>query len=223
VTTTTTRMATRGRTVMSARSSFDARTIAQGLAWDIGLPLIAYYALHLLGVEDFAALLAATAAAAVRIGWVAVRDRSLNLFATVMLLVFGIGLALAFMSGDARFLLLKGSIVTASVGVVFLITAARGRRPLTLAAEQSWAPSRAREIAEEYLTDPQVRRGHRVSSVVWGTVLLAEAAMRVPLVYLLPINIMVGLSTALLVVTIGGLVAWNARYATQAQRRAQKK
>jgi len=25
------------------------------------------------------------------------------------------------------------------------------------------------------------------------------------------------------VVTIGGLVAWNARYATQAQRRAQKK
>jgi hypothetical protein len=50
----------------------------------------------------------------VRIGWAAVRDRSLNLFATVMLLVFGIGLALAFMSGDARFLLLKGSIVTAS-------------------------------------------------------------------------------------------------------------
>jgi hypothetical protein len=41
--------------------------------------------------------------------------------------------------------------------------------------------------------------------VVWGTVLLAEAVVRVPLVYLLPINIMVGLSTALLVVTIGRL------------------
>jgi hypothetical protein len=92
-----------------------------------------------------------------------------------------------------------------------------------LAAEQSWTPSRAREIAEEYLTDPQVRRGHRVSSTVWGTVLLAEAAVRVPLVYLLPINVMVGLSTALLVITIGGLITWNARYATQAQRRTQKR
>jgi hypothetical protein len=140
-----------------------------------------------------------------------------------VLLVFGIGLALAFMSGGARFLLLKGSIVTASVGAVFLITAVCGRRLLTLAAEQSWTPSRAREIAEEYLTDPQVRRGHRVSSTVWGTVLLAEAAVRVPLVYLLPINVMVGLSTALLVITIGGLITWNARYATQAQRRTQKR
>lgn len=48
--------------------------------------------------------------------------------------------------------------------------------------------------------------------MVWGTVLLAEAAVRVPPVYLLPINVMVGLSTALLVVTIGGLarpVRWH--------------
>jgi fructose-specific phosphotransferase system IIC component len=47
--------------------------------------------------------------------------------------------------------------------------------------------------------------------------------VRVPLVYLLPINVMVGVSTALLVVTIGGLIAWNARYAIQAQRRTQKR
>lgn len=208
---------------MDARSSFNPRMIARGLAWDVGLPMVAYYGLHLAGVGDFVALLAATAAAAVRIAWVAVRDRSLNLFATVMLLVFGIGLALAFVSGDVRFLLLKASVGTAAVGLVFLVTAARGRRPLTLAAEQSWAPARAQQIAQEYLTDPHVRRGHRVSSTVWGTGLLAEAAVRVPLVYLLPINVMVGLSTALLLTTFGGLIVWNARYVARVQRRAQNK
>ena len=40
-----------------------------------------------------------------------------------MLVVFGLGLALAFVSGDARFLLLKNSFVTGAVGLMFLATA----------------------------------------------------------------------------------------------------
>lgn len=205
---------------MTDRPGIDVPSIVRGLAWDVGLPLLAYYALHLAGVSDWIALLAATGAAALRIVLVAVRDRALNLFATVMLLVFGIGLGLAFVSGDPRFLLLKASVVTGAVGMVFLITAARGRRPLTLAAEQSFSPSRTAELAEEYRTDPDVRRGHRVSSTVWGIALLAEAAVRVPLIYLLPISVMVGLSTAMLIATIVGLVVWNARYVARAQGRA---
>jgi hypothetical protein len=197
---------------MTIRSGSDAMMIVRGLAWDVGLPLVAYYGLHLVGVSDWIALLAATSAAALRIGWIALRDRMLNLFATVMLLVFGLGLVLTFISGDARFLLLKESIVTAAVGVTFLVTAMRGRRPLTLAAKQSWEPSHAVEFAEEYRTDPHVRHVHRVSSAVWGTVLLIEAAVRVPLVYLLPISVMVGVSTAMLVLAFGGLITWNAWY-----------
>jgi hypothetical protein len=74
----------------------------RGLAWDVGLPLAAYYGLHALGVADWPALLAATAVAGLRIVWVAVRDRRLNAFATIMLVIFGIGLILSFVSGDAR-------------------------------------------------------------------------------------------------------------------------
>ena len=54
--------------------------------------------------------------------------------------------------------------ITASVGVVFLVTAIRGRRPLTLAALQSFVPSRAAVAAQEYATNPHVRRGHRSTS-----------------------------------------------------------
>ena len=57
----------------------------RGLAWDVGLPLAAYYGLHALGAADWPALLAATAVAGLRIVRVAVRDRRLNAFASMML------------------------------------------------------------------------------------------------------------------------------------------
>ena len=129
----------------------------RGLAWDVGLPLAAYYGLHALGA--------------------AVRDRRLNAFATMMLVVFGIGLILSFVSGDARFLLLKDSITTAVVGLTFLVTSLRGT-PLTLAAAQGFRPADRERIAEQYRAEPVVRRAYQVSSRVWGIGLLTarEAA-----------------------------------------------
>ena len=187
------------------------RLMLRGLGWDVGLPVLGYYALHLAGVNDFIALLVASLLAAARIGWVAVRERELNPFATVMLVVFGIGLVLAFVSGDPRFLLLKNSIVTGVLGLVFLGTTLFGT-PLTLAASQSFQPARKAELRDEYDTDPHVRRGHRLSSIVWGVGLLAEALIRVPLVFLLPIDVMVALGEVMTIAVIAGLLAWNIWY-----------
>ncbi len=192
-----------------------AFSLVKGLAWDVGLPVAAYYLLRALGASEWVALLAATVAAGVRVLWTALRDRTLNLFGAVMLLVFGLGLVLAFVAGDPRFLLLKASFVTGSVGLAFLGSAVFGNRPLTLAAEQSWNPDRAAEIAEEFQREPAARRAHRFVSSVWGVALLAEAVVRVPLIYLLPIDVMVGVSTALQVVTFAGLGVWTVRYAAR--------
>jgi hypothetical protein len=195
----------------------DIRMLVRGLAWDVGLPVLAYYVLHVLGASDWVALLASTVLAGLRVVWVAVRDRSLNLFATVMLIVFGLGLILTFVSGDPRFLLLKESFVTGAVGLTFLVTAVVGHRPLTLAARQSWAPAEASALAEQYGSDPDVRRGYRFTSLVWGGVLVGESAIRVPLVYLLPVDVMVGLSTAMLVAAFVGLSIWTARWVARAE------
>jgi hypothetical protein len=186
-------------------------TLLRNLGWDVGLPVVTYYALHFLGASDWMALLAGSLAAGTRIVWPAVRDRTLNLFASVMLATFLIGLALAFVSGDPRFLLLKGSIVTGSIALGFLVSTALGR-PLTLAASQAWNPAHAAAIAAEYRDDPRVRRGHRTCSLVWGCGLLAEALIRIPLIYLLPISVMVGLSTALTVTAFVLLTAWMIGY-----------
>jgi hypothetical protein len=191
-------------------------TWIQGLFWDVGLSVAGYYGLRLAGVSEWVALLGATLAAGLRIGWVAVRDRKLNPFATIMLIIFGLGLALVFVSGDPRFLLLKHSITGGAISIAFLVSLVAGR-PLTLTAAQSWQPGKAQKLQTLYRTDPDVRRGFRVSALVWGLGGLAEALIRVPLIYLLPLDVMVGLSTAMMVVTNGGLIIWNIRYIARSQ------
>ena len=195
-----------------------ARVMLAGLGWDVGLPLLGYYSLHLAGADDLVALLVASSLAAVRVLWVAVRERTLNPFASVMLMMFGIGLLLVFVSGDPRFLLLKNSVATAVLGLVFLGTAVFGT-PFTLAALQSFQPDRKADLRRGYETDPDVRRGHRVSSSVWGAGLLFEALIRVPLVFLLPISVMVALSEVLTIATLGGLMAWNIWYIRRVKTR----
>jgi hypothetical protein len=186
--------------------------MVRGLAWDVGLPVAAYYALRLAGATDWVALLAASGIAAARTVWGAVRHRTLNQFAVLMLLVYGIGLLLAFVSGDPKVLLLKSSLVTAAVGAVFLVTAILGGRPLTLAAAQSFLPASAEALSERYRSEPHVRRGFRLTSAVWGVGLLAESVLRIPLVVLLPVDIGVGASEGLFVATFVVLMVWNGWY-----------
>jgi hypothetical protein len=191
-----------------------------GLLWDVGAPLVGYYALHLLGASDWVALLVATLAAGLRLVWVAVRRREITWFAAVMLAVFGLGLALAFVGGDPRFLLVKDSFGTALVGLVFLASLFFGK-PLTLSAFQTWQPKEAAEMDGFYRTLPPIRRMFRRSAVVWGLGLLLEAIVRIPLIYLLPIDVMVGLSTAMMVTVIVGLSVWNGWYGKRAGAQAR--
>ena len=188
------------------------RPMLRGLALDVALPLVVYYGLYLLGAGDWTALLAAGGVAGARIVWAAVRERSLNPFATVMLIVLGLGMGLALVSGDPRFLLLKNSVVTGAVGLVFLATTRWGR-PLTLSATQSFMRGRSAGVLEAYRTDPHVRRSFQLDSTVWGTGLLVEAFARVPLIYLLPIPVVVGVSEAMTIAAFSALMTWNVWYA----------
>lgn len=189
-----------------------------GLGLDIGLPLAAYYTLHALGTSDWAALLAATAAAGVRLVAVALWTRRVSWFAAVMLGVFAVGLALAFVGGEPRFLLLKDSFTTATIGAVFLASLL-SEHPLTLAGAQTWRPHQAQALDALYHTMPGVRRAFRISALGWGLGLGAEAVLRVPLIYVLPLHVAVGASTALMITTMVALAVWNAVYITRAARR----
>ncbi len=191
--------------------------MVRGLVLDVGLPLVTYYVLHAAGVSNWFALLTATLVAGARIVLVAVRQRVLNALGFVMLVIFGLGLVLTFATGDVRFLVLKDSIGTGVLGLLFLCFGLAGH-PLTLAAARTWAPDEAAAMSERYRAVPAVRHGHLVVSSVWGVGLLGEALVRVLLVFLLPISVVVGLSTALAVVVIGSLTVWTGWYLRRARR-----
>lgn len=182
-----------------------------GMVWDLGATLGVYYGLRLAGVSERPALLTATVVAAARLVWVALRRRRVTWFAALLLAVFGLGLLASFLVGDARFLLLKDSLVTAGVGTVFLLSAAHGR-PLTLSAAQTSQPWHAAALDALFDRRADVRRRFTVSAVVWGAGLLLEAGIRIPLVYALPIDTAVGLSEVLLWGTIAVLLVWNLGY-----------
>jgi hypothetical protein len=146
------------------------------------------------------------------------QTRHITWFAAVMLAVFGAGTALAFAGGDPRVLLLKDSATTAMIGAVFL-TSLLSERPLTLSAAQTWKPAQAQRLAELYRSEPAARRAFRVSALGWGAGLLGEAALRAPLVYLLPVDLMMGLSTAMMIIAMAGLAIWNVAHITRAARR----
>jgi hypothetical protein len=185
------------------------------LLWDAGLPLAAYYGLRLAGQSEQVALLAGAVLAALRIGWVAARHRKFDGVAALLTAVLAVGLVLSFVSGDARFILVKESFGTTAAGIVLLATA-RGN-PLILVAVR--AGSAAAKRAEIDQAPPAFRHAFVRMSVVWGIALLAEAALRVPLVYLLSPDLMAGLSVVLLLVVIGLLSLWTTWYAGRVQSR----
>ena len=180
------------------------------LARDVGMPMAVYYTLHALGAGDLVALGAGTALAGVFVLADVVRKRRLDAMAGVILAGFTLGIALTLVSGDARFVIAKESIASALFGAAFLVSVAVGK-PLTyLAARHRLAesdPDAAAAFERRYRTVPDVRRSMRTLAVLWGAGLLCEAALRVVLVYHLPVSTMVWLSTVLTVVTIGGLIA----------------
>jgi len=73
--------------------------MVSSLAWDVGPSVAAYYGARALGCSDYVSLLAGTVASALRLIWVAVRDRRVDAFAMFLMVLFGVGLALTFFTG----------------------------------------------------------------------------------------------------------------------------
>jgi hypothetical protein len=179
-----------------------------GLFWDAGLPMIAYYVLRVAGVSEWTALLTATFVAGARVTWVAVRSRRVTWFGAMMVLVFGIGLALAFITGDPRLILAKNSVSSALIGSCFLVSLAFAR-PLTLIAFQTWRPRDAQMWHTAYVSEPAVRKVFRTAAVAWGLGMLAAAALRLPIVYLLPLDVAVAAAAIPGVIVMSALAIWT--------------
>ncbi|MGV9250411.1 VC0807 family protein [Streptomyces sp. NPDC003697] len=178
----------------------------QPLLLDVALPLGAYYLLREgLGTSAFAALAWSSVAPAVRTGWAAVRQRTTNGLALLILIVNVVGLLLGFVSGDPRLMLLKDSAISSTVGIGILVSVALGKPMMTAGMKPFLVKGDAvREAAWERLKRDSAafRRAERVFSLVWGVVLLGECVVRGVGAYTVPVDTMVGLGSVVMVATM---------------------
>ncbi|MFI9274285.1 VC0807 family protein [Kitasatospora sp. NPDC052896] len=181
-----------------------ARASRIGLACDIGLSPATFYGSQAIGCSVTTSLLAATAVAVVRLLWTVTRNRRLDAVAGLMLATYALGLTIALLAHDERLLLVRDPATSALAGLVFLASCATRTPALAYLA---------RRLPSGPVPDtPAVRRARRQLTAVWGVALLAEAAVRLVLVFTLPISAVSGLSTAVEATVVGALVLWTRGY-----------
>ena len=189
------------------------------LIMDVAVPLGSYYVFKDgFGTSTFAALAWSSVVPAVRTVSSAVRERAVNGFAGLILVVNVVGLLLSFVSGDPRLMLAKDSGVSSTVGIGILVSVALGQPMMTAglkpflvkgdaAREAAWG----RLLGGAAAASADFRRRERAFSVVWGVVLLVECVVRVVGAYTVPVDTMVWLGSVVLVVAIAvGIVVGGA-------------
>ena len=177
---------------------------------DVAVPLGSYYLFKdAFGTSTFAALAWSSVVPALRTVWSAVKERSTNGLALLILVVNVVGLVLSFVSGDPRLMLAKDGAVSSTVGIGILVSVALGKPMMTAAMRPLMVKGdAARDAAWERLVSGAVsgsvafRRKERVFSVVWGVVLLAECVVRVVGAYTVPVDTMVWLGGVIMAVAM---------------------
>jgi intracellular septation protein A len=181
------------------------------LLWDVGLSIVPYFAFRLAGFDETTSLIGGTIVASVRLAYVIIRHRRLDGLALFMIGILVLGLALSAVTGDVRLLAAKDSLNTAFVGIVFIVTTVVGRPVMYLISRHFRAPDPAsqRRWDELWVAEPGFRRMYVTGSLVWGTAMLAEAVVRMILVYIWPIDVILAVSTPAQFGLIGLLAAWS--------------
>ncbi|MFD7589767.1 VC0807 family protein [Kitasatospora sp. NPDC059811] len=177
------------------------------LAIDVVAPLAGYYLLHsVCDLSVFAALAWSSAIPAARTVLGLLRERRLNLWAALMLAVNLAGLALTFVTGDARLMIAKDGGLSGTVALAVLISALIGRSvmtpvlmPFLTKGKRDRAAAWQRLVEGRAAGSRAFRRHERVFAGVWGTALLADCVARVVGAFTLPVATMAWLSTVFMI------------------------
>jgi hypothetical protein len=187
-------------------SSHRPRSTARELLLDVALPLGLYFLLHAgLGAALVTSLVVSSIPPLIRTSAGLVRDRKIEGLAALMLVVNLAGIAVSFVSGDARLLFVKNSAISSVIGVSILVSVAAGRPLMSDGLKLFVArDDPARNAAWNRLSSAcaEFRRLEARYSFIWGVVLLAECAARLIGAFTLPVSTMAWASDAMVAIAI---------------------
>ncbi|MFD7663591.1 VC0807 family protein [Streptomyces sp. NPDC059788] len=173
------------------------------------VPLALFYGLRWLGVNQYLALLAGAlipAAGAVR-GIVA--ERRIGGLQIFMLGTMGLTVAMSFVTGSPRMLLVRNGWGMAAIGVWMLCTLL-SRRPFLYEATRIVVDEdKQRALAANWDRYPAFRRMLWICSAFWGVACLVDSTVRVALAMTLPVDLVPVLDDVLLGVTVLAILAFQ--------------
>jgi hypothetical protein len=182
------------------------RTLSRALVVHVLLPLVLFYGLRWLGANQFVALLAGAVIPVVG----AVRDikveRRISGVRVFLLGAMVLTVAMSFITGSARLLLIRNAWGTVALGL-FLVAGLGAKRPFLFEAGKFVFDEERRQVWERNWDEhPQFRTLLRRCSLLWAVACLVDAAIRVGMATVLPVDLVPVLDDVLLVVTLGVLV-----------------
>lgn len=193
--------------------------LAKIAVFDIAGPLVAYSLLRLAGLSTVGALVLSGIFPAVGLTLGMARDRRVDVVGVLVLLGIFVGTVLGLASGNARLVLLEGSVPTAVFGA-FCLGSLWTRRPLMyrFAVEFIGANTpKGRDFADRWRYQG-FRHAFKMTTAVWGVAFLAEAAARIVIVESTSAGTALGISKLMQYAVLGVLIAWNIAYGRRAKR-----
>lgn len=165
---------------------------------DVVAPIAVYYALHAAGVHDAVALGVGALIPGVSTGGKAIRSKKLDQLGLFMTLMLVVGVALVFVTGNPRLILVKPALFVGAAGIFCFISLAGKPFMMTVAKPMATeGDKRLEALWESSWRDSQpFRSAIRMSTVVFGTALLVDAIGRVIVVYTTPVGESISLANA---------------------------
>jgi hypothetical protein len=176
------------------------------LAVDVATPIATYYLLTgVFGVPLVTALAASSVLPILRTVSGVTRQRRISFLAALVLTVNLGGIALNFVTGDARVMIAKDSGISSITGLVTLWSVVRDRPVMTAAVEPYLTRGHPERIAgwqRLCAESAAFRRQLARYTLIWAIALLTECAARIVGSFTLPVATMVWLSTVLVITSI---------------------
>lgn len=151
------------------------------------------------------------------------RTRRVDALSIVVLLGIALSIVLMALGGSPRLLLMRESMASGAIGVVFLLSLAM-RRPLTFYLARATVARKeeggAARFEAMWSERPGLRRSVRLMTAVWGLGLTGENALRSWLAWHWPVERFLVVSPFIGYAIYGALTVWTFLYRKKMQRRA---
>lgn len=199
------------------------RRVVVQVVVDVVLPLILFYVLRQAGASILLASVLSGAVPGARAVLSLLRGK-VDVMGLVMLSLFVVGAAVAYLEGDPRIIFAKDGWLTGMFGL-WIIASLAMRRPFMLHLGRMIATLKKGDAEgasweQRWHDEPRFRHDLRFVSCVVGVVLVVDAVVRVVIAYTVPLDVVPLVTNIQYVVMLAGLLGWFFPYTARHGMRA---